>query len=107
MLSARRGDRGKAARAQMNALQSWLETQTGNLPVPSTPPHLPEGLWSLPYMYCGTGRVLQSILENRIASHVLVLWKNGLFALSLLPARPVSRSWKGIKGASCLLFKSI
>ena len=107
MLSARWGHIGKAVCAQMNALWSWLETPTGNLPVPSTSPRLPEGLRTLLYMYYGMDRVLHSIFEKHIVSHVLILWKDGLITLSLLPARPVSRSWKAIREVSCLLFKSI
>lgn len=48
----------------------------------------------------GIEEKLQSIFENHIFSHILVLWKDGLFTLSLLPARPVSRSSKVVTEVS-------
>jgi len=97
VLSGHWGDRGKALHALMNASQSWLVTQTGKAPFPSTRPRFPEGLWTLPYTYSGMGRVLQSSFEKHIVSRVLVLWKDGLSTLFLLTARPVSRSWKATR----------
>lgn len=107
VLSALWDDKGKAVRAQMNVQQGRLETQAGNLPVPSSPLLLPKGLWTPSYMYHGMDKVLQSIFENHIVSCGLALWNDVHFTLSLLPARPVSRSWKAIKEVSCLLFKSM